>query len=683
MYENYYGLKSKPFCLIPDPGFLFSSATYKRGLAYLRYGIERGEGIIVISGDAGTGKSFLIRSLLDDINDDEVIVGMLVSPSLDADELIQAVLTCFGIKPTHSKAEQLNRLKKYLVARAHENKRVILAVDEAHSLSLTALEELRMLSNFQLGERALLQMFLLGQSTLWDTLSGDNMVQFKQRIIAAHQMQPLSFEETQQYILSRLRKAGWDDSPTFNQDVFALIHNHCEGNPRKTNRLCDRILLQGLLEERAVVDQQLVNRAIDELSDELMEKRRGFSELHVPLAKNAQLHDQTASEAPFDLLFKTDKLKTEPVVKAVPVGDEAEKIANPHTSNRRRVLVALGSSGLLLMGGLYWWLDGGELPLGFDVAPQLHTSSLSSPLSVRPELGVSRHLFDHLDEHKATPSGRPLETRSFATTDDYSGGIDDVADITIRSSIPGEIEHSENLQPQIAESTPSILENRNVKSIERESTAFSRDRVAEGGSKAQLVDAVPVVEMVAARAMQPRPELIKPTSSAVISDQKPSLLVEKPARIVPDAQSKPRMSEAMPVLEKNIEHVAVKEGHDNDNTAFSHLISRFSSAYEMGDVDELVGLFSQDASTPESSDRDAIIDSYKKLFSVTEARRVVFRDVQWAQEGDHYIGQGRFEAAIREKGRRLQRSYYGEVEFHLENRDEKPIITYVAHDYDD
>jgi len=667
MYENYYGLKSKPFCLVPDPNFLFSSATFKRGIAYLHYGIERGEGIIVISGEAGTGKSFLIHSLLDDLTDDEVIVRMLITPSLDADELVSAVLTCFGIKPVHNKAEQLDHLKNYLLARAHENKRVILAVDEAHCLSQSALEELRMLSNFQLGERALLQMFLLGQSVLWDTLGAANMVQFKQRIIAAHQMQPLSTDETQQYILSRLRQAGWEGNPIFNPDVFALIHEQSEGNPRKINRLCDRVLLQGFLEGRAVVDQPLVNRAIDELSEELMEKTRDMPGQHFPLAINRQSYDQLSGQAslePFDLLFKKTKPKLE--TKPTQVDDEREKIASLSlpASRKRRILVGLGCAGLLCIGVVYLLLNDDHSPSDLDVAWQSQTAPLPSSLPVRSEADRSNALSTSLFDQNTT-SGRALVVASPAPSATQPGSVENnVADNAIASSMP------ENAQRSAMPPSPMVA-----------ATPSASVSLAAGDNATPIAAAKPSKKPLVASALK-KPVPIKPPSNRLVPDRTPSLLVKKPPKILPGMHSSTRAPEVAPT-QSDIDNAIVKEEKESDEKAFSRLISRFSSAYEMGDVEALKGVFSQDASTPESSDRDAIIDAYKKLFNFTDARRVMFSDVQWAQEGDQYIGLGRFEATVREKGRRRQRSYYGEIEFHLENRDEKPIITYVAHAYDD
>ncbi len=690
MYENYYGLKRKPFCLVPDPSFLFSSATYKRGIAYLGYGIEKGEGIIVVSGEAGTGKSFLMRSLLEGISADEVIVRMLMSPVLSADELVRAVLTCFGLDAACSKAEQLNRLEKYLLASADENKRVILAVDEAHCLNHGALEELRMLSNFQRGERALLQIFLLGQPALWETLNGADMVQFKQRIIAAHRMQPLTLDETPQYILCRLRHAGWSGEPAIDADVLALIHEHSEGNPRNINRLCDRILLQGFLEESRGIDRQLVFRAIDELRGELMEPPRPG----VPLAnispKAQPSDDALHAPAELDQLFKKPEQKpavVEVKVKVEPEPDVAVKaVGFQLSSHRPRTLAGLGYAGVVLVAVLIFLLAGDYL-------------SPSTGYEQRPEIVL--------------PESRPPEANP---SNDILKSIDRSAELSTLSSRPSfEDMTLPYLQSESAESR--VVEDKVV------ATSFGNDSVA-GDVREQADDAVAVVTVTAtpqaapaltssAAISVPLPEkevvvsvasIASPEKSAATEPmiKKPALIVaapervaakhasvlrvEKPEKIVPSVQTVPLKKndvKEFEIVESSKAEMVAESKKNGDKEAFSQLISRFSSAYEMGDVNKLLTLFSQNASTPESKNRDAIIDEYEKLFSFTEARKVVFSDVKWAQEGDAYVGQGRFEATVKEKGHRKQRSYYGAVEFHLERRDEMPVITYVAHAYDE
>jgi general secretion pathway protein A len=163
MYESFFGLTGKPFQLNPDPSFYFGSRGHKRAFAYLEYGLYQSEGFIVITGEIGAGKTTIVRSLLEQLDREKVVAVQLVSTQLDADDMLRAVGTAFGI-PVKSvdKAMLLASLEAFLCQLAVEKKRALLIVYEAQNLAPRAVEELRMLSNFQLGDQALLQSFLVG-----------------------------------------------------------------------------------------------------------------------------------------------------------------------------------------------------------------------------------------------------------------------------------------------------------------------------------------------------------------------------------------------------------------------------------------------------------------------------------------------------------------------------------------
>jgi len=250
MYEKFYNLKARPFRLSPDPRFLFRSKVHTKALAYLSYGLQTGEGFIVITGGVGTGKTTLSRLILSRINKSKVIAVELVTSQLESDDLLRLVAGTLGLAHQDlPKSSLLRNIETFLMARAREGKRVLLLVDEVQNLSASALEELRMLSNFQVGEKALLQSFLLGQDEFRPILKAEGMEQFRQRIIASFHLEPLTNEEVQEYIFHRLRLCGWKGNPQFDSEVFGLIHKHTSGVPRRINKFCDRVLLYGCVEE--------------------------------------------------------------------------------------------------------------------------------------------------------------------------------------------------------------------------------------------------------------------------------------------------------------------------------------------------------------------------------------------------------------------------------------------------
>lgn len=270
MYEKFYNLQTKPFRLSPDPRFLFNSRSHLRALAYLRYGLQMGEGFIVVTGDIGAGKTTLVRTLMATLAKEDVVAAQIVTTQLESDDLLRMISAAFGLPCQDiSKAAVLRNLEGFMQARAREGKRIVLLVDEAQNLPAKSLEELRMLSNFQAGDRALLQSFLLGQEELREIMQSEGMEQFRQRVIAAHHLGPLEKDETCQYIKHRLRTAGWNGDPTFADGAFELIFKCTGGVPRRINLLCDRVLLYGYLEELHEISEGTVQLVSDERSREL------------------------------------------------------------------------------------------------------------------------------------------------------------------------------------------------------------------------------------------------------------------------------------------------------------------------------------------------------------------------------------------------------------------------------
>ena len=274
MYENYYGLNSKPFQLTPDPSFFFASKWHKRAMSYLQYGLSQAEGFIVITGDIGTGKTTIANSLLSDIEDD-IVAAQIVTPKLSPDELVKMVAAKFELETMgKTKADILKDLEVYLFQLHKQGRRALLLVDEAQNLPLETIEELRMLSNFQAEGKPLLQSFLLGQEELQPILRAPNMEQFRQRIVASCHLAPLTDTECREYIEYRLRHAGWNGSALFSAEAYDRIFQFTHGVPRKINTLMDRIMLYGFLEELESLDEEAVENVVKEVADEMFQPEK-------------------------------------------------------------------------------------------------------------------------------------------------------------------------------------------------------------------------------------------------------------------------------------------------------------------------------------------------------------------------------------------------------------------------
>ncbi|WP_177420867.1 XrtA/PEP-CTERM system-associated ATPase [endosymbiont of Lamellibrachia barhami] len=270
MYDDFYKLKGKPFQLTPDHKFFFNSKGHNRAMAYLRYGLEQGEGFIVITGGIGTGKTTLVRNLFQELSNKNVMAAQLVTTQVDPDDMLRMVCASFGLAHEGlNKATLLHNLEAIARTRHAEGKQILLVVDEAQNLPARSVEELRMLSNFQVGDKALVQTFLLGQEEFKRTLQSPGMEQFRQRIIASYHLEPLSGDETEKYIKHRLQLVGWEGDPEFAEEVFQIIYDFTEGVPRRINSMCDRLMLYGCLEELHTMDKKAVGAVIEELEQEV------------------------------------------------------------------------------------------------------------------------------------------------------------------------------------------------------------------------------------------------------------------------------------------------------------------------------------------------------------------------------------------------------------------------------
>ena len=267
MYDDFYGFSERPFQLTPDPAFYFESITHKKALSYLGYGLNQGEGFVVITGEVGAGKSTLVAHLKDKLAAEQMTVGEVVTSALDDEEMIHVAARSFGLDIVGGdKATALAAIELFLHEEARNGRRVLLIVDEAQNLSIGALEELRMLSNFQLGSHPLLQTLLLGQPEFKDLLAKSaELEQLRQRVIAAHHLEPMQPGEVQPYVEHRLEHVGWRGKPGFDQGIWVKLHKAAGGIPRKVNQIMTRLLLAGAVEESFQIDTAMLEAVLAEM----------------------------------------------------------------------------------------------------------------------------------------------------------------------------------------------------------------------------------------------------------------------------------------------------------------------------------------------------------------------------------------------------------------------------------
>jgi len=266
MYTGFFGLTSQPFSIAPNPDFLFLSPRHAEALAHLRYGLGDAGGFVLLTGEVGTGKTTVSRCLLQELTD-KTEVAFILNPTLNELELLAAI--CDQLKIRYKKSDaSLKMLTDKITNRLMKNhqagKNTILIIDEAQHLQPAVLEQLRLLTNLETNTKKLLQVILIGQPELQQLLQRQDLRQLAQRITARYHLMPLTEQEVQQYISYRLQVAGCS-RPVFTASAVKKLFSLSGGIPRLVNLICDRALLGGYSQQKALIDAGLVNQAASEV----------------------------------------------------------------------------------------------------------------------------------------------------------------------------------------------------------------------------------------------------------------------------------------------------------------------------------------------------------------------------------------------------------------------------------
>jgi general secretion pathway protein A len=260
MYERFYGLRELPFELTPNPRFLFLSPRHSEALSNLQYGLLSAKAVTVLIGEAGTGKTTLLRGVLESEHCRHVRCVYLNNPALTRGEFVETLADRFHLsaRAAESKAALLTELEKILTERRAAGEVTALVVDEAQSLSLELLEEVRLLANIETSTMKLLPVVLAGQPELADRLNDPALRQLKQRVALRCEIAPLDLQETAAYIALRIRTAGGEASRLFTREAVALVFEHSRGIPRTINVMCDNALVSGMALGRQPVDRAVI-----------------------------------------------------------------------------------------------------------------------------------------------------------------------------------------------------------------------------------------------------------------------------------------------------------------------------------------------------------------------------------------------------------------------------------------
>src|SRR5918911_668651 len=265
MYLDFYGLKELPFALTPDPRFIYFTPSHTEAMANLHYGVESGKGLIVVTGEVGTGKTTILRWMMQRL-DRTVLVGYIFNPRMSVQEFYQHMASpkLLDVQAWQNKSELMLRLGEVLEARHARGLRTVLIIDEAHGLSTSVLEEVRLLSNFESDSAKQLQIILTGQPELREVLNNPDLRQLKQRVALRCEIKALpNIEETERYITSRLLVAGAERTDIFSPGAIDYIYLCSEGIPRQINNLCDNAMLAGFAAGEETIGRAIIEEVAD------------------------------------------------------------------------------------------------------------------------------------------------------------------------------------------------------------------------------------------------------------------------------------------------------------------------------------------------------------------------------------------------------------------------------------
>jgi general secretion pathway protein A len=273
MYTAHFGLNTAPFSITPDPHYFYSSTGHSEALAHLVYGVNEGPGFVLLTGEVGTGKTTLCRSLIEQLphNFD---VALLLNPCLSPIELLAALFDELRISYSleqYQHKDFIDKLTSYLLTADKVGHRTVLIIDEAQNLTPEALEQIRLLTNLETGDHKLLQIILVGQPELKKLLKRNDLRQLSQRITARYHILPLSKKDTKAYIHHRLAISGVS-RPLFSDSALKLIFRYSAGVPRLINILCDRALLGGYVNNKTQINAEIIYQAIEEVTGEAVRK---------------------------------------------------------------------------------------------------------------------------------------------------------------------------------------------------------------------------------------------------------------------------------------------------------------------------------------------------------------------------------------------------------------------------
>lgn len=341
MYEMFYGFSDKPFRITPDQNYFYDSNTHKKARSYIAYGIDRGDGFVVIIADSGLGKTILCKKI--ESESDSMIKKIIINTSsVNGDDLLRLIALKFDLKiEGYSKSEILVSIERQLHSLMSSGQRVVLLIDDAQALSVESLEQIKLLCDVQSNNKQIMQCVLFATDTLRELLNRPQMASFRQHIVSSCKINSLDSDDIKGYINFRLTKSGWRENPILSSEIYDMIFEYSLGNPRVINILMERVLLYCYIEDVDVVNSNVIRNVIRDIRGEYISHSDKDAvigdENNSELTRDRQLHNAVERKA--NLLFANKKDQEENKLSNVTQQEPSLPVKrdNSTTSTQRKI----------------------------------------------------------------------------------------------------------------------------------------------------------------------------------------------------------------------------------------------------------------------------------------------------------------------------------------------------------
>ena len=649
MYTSFYNLSDRPFRLTPDLHYFYSSSSHKRAIAHLRFGLEQSNGVMVLTGDKGSGKTTLVQYMLSEMDDNSTIVAYIQKPALKDTDFLPAILASLQIPITDYNPKNLfESLHRFLSDKISSNNKVLLIIDEGQHLTNNTIEFLRLLSMLKIDDQGLLQILISGTNELDELIAEKQNQSFRKQIVMSYNMHPMQISDTRAYIKYRLQQSGWQGDPQIEDETYLSIHQLSGGLPYEINHYFDRLLVLGMLQE----SHKLSNADVARLTTSTMEKIDEYELKHASKTPDLLVSPSQIEEAEEPKVF----VEEDNPQSSFHVPDLNETTANKNGDSNKKESSAFFDKGTIATIVICYVLSF----ISVIAINQYMESEQPTMMATAPEAVIPA-------EESHTDIEKDLQTNPIINSEPEKNTLETLDEFK-----------TENIAEPVAPIVTDV--DANIEVINR-IVQTEDDPVPETTANTEISEDVNIEEAHITESEPLLTELPDVLEETVVEEEFLDLLppTQDPVLTTNDEPEIVRLVKAEPT-ESVVNSSFSREPISDIN--LNQLVAQFEIAYQFGDMPQVDKLFSEEIKSNNINNKKVLVDEYEKLFNITEFRRMRIYDMSWDSGLNQAIGEGSFEASIREKGAAKKQKYLGTIILHVKKQEKGLEITELYYNYE-